>query len=445
MTRCLTRQLEGIHTMNSKYTVRPLKHIDDISVEVPGSKSITNRALLLAAMRAGRCELNGVLFSDDSRAFLSCLKELGFDLSIDEKCRRVTLEGTGGRIPNEHASINVGSAGTAARFLTVFLAFAGGEYHLDSSDQMRRRPMEPLISVLRSAGVDITCLGEEGHFPFTLASRGIEVDELSIDTDLSSQFASAILMASPLLKNGLKVTLTGNRTKGSYIGITLKMLKQFGFEHEGSDDRISVSGGCPSGPFSYDIEPDVSAACYFYAISPICGKKVCVKNVHFDSMQGDIRFIRSLGELGCKTEDTKDGVTVYPPASGHYNGIDVNMQDYSDQTMTMAVVAAFADTPTVIHGIGHIRLQESDRLSAIITELGRLGCGCHAIEEGTGICIEPSAMHGADIETYEDHRIAMAFSLAGLKIPGVNILNPGCCRKTFEDYFDVLDSLTQGQ
>ncbi|MCR5235223.1 MAG: 3-phosphoshikimate 1-carboxyvinyltransferase [Lachnospiraceae bacterium] len=504
----------------NKYTVRPLKDDDTISVEVPGSKSITNRALLLAAMRTDKCTLTGVLFSEDSRAFLSCLKELGFELTINEPAKTVTITGTGGRIPNREASINVGSAGTAARFLTVFLAFAGGDYFLDATPQMRRRPMEALLTCLKEAGVTIECTGEEGHFPFRLRSKGISVNEMSTDTDISSQYASAMLMSAPLLDRGLRVNLTGSRTDGSYINITLRMMDQFGYSYMREGNSIFVNPACtnsksdsttttnalsnPDGQddkniptdFTYKIEPDVSAACYFYAMSPICGKTVQVKNVHLDSMQGDIRFLKTLEDIGCivcdtscnipdtkPTNDTSDrlnpdnGLVLYPPTSGRYPGIDISMKDYSDQTMTMAVVAAFANSPSTIRNIGHIRYQESDRLNAIITELNRLGCKCEPVSDdntdATGLHIEPPltdcadtdycantdhssdtgipntqdyetnshGMHGADIETYEDHRIAMAFSLTGLRIPGVSILNPMCCKKTFENYFEVLDSL----
>ncbi len=446
-----------------KYTVRPLKNNDRFTVTVPGSKSITNRALLLAAMCEGPCTLNGVLFSDDSRAFLSCLKNLGFELTIDEEERRVTIEGTGGRIPNRKAGINVGSAGTAARFLTVFLAFAGGEYEMNASPQMCKRPMEPLISDLKKAGVEITCRGEEGHFPFTLKSSGITLTEMVSNTDISSQFASAILMASPLLENGIRLILEGSRTNGSYINITLRMMSEFGFSFTRKDNIITVSScrntNCPEeavitkrpGISCYDIEPDISAACYFYAMSPICGKIMQVKDVHPDSMQGDYQFIKFLEQLGCVAADDKDGVILSPPPKREYPGLDIDLKDFSDQTMTMAVTAAFATSPTTIRNVGHIRYQESDRLHAIINELNRLGCKCSAIDEDTGIHIEPGAQygsaqhgtsyHGADIETYEDHRMAMAFALAGLRIPGVNILNPGCCRKTFGNYFEVLDSI----
>lgn len=425
-----------------KYTVRPLKDDAGFKITVPGSKSITNRALLLAAICSGECTLKGVLFSDDSRAFLNCLKELGFDLYINEKDRTVVIKGTGGKVPNRSASINVGSAGTAARFLTVFLAFSGGEYSLDASSQMRKRPMEPLISDLRKAGVKITCTGEEGHFPFIIKSDGIHISEMTSNTDVSSQFASAMIMASPLLEGGLKLNLEGSRTNGSYINITLRMMSQFGFEYERNGDTVIIKKGQGINPGCYDIEPDMSAACYFYAISPICGRKMQVYGVHPDSMQGDFQFIKTLEGMGCKMIDDPEGVILDPPPGGTYKGIDIDMNDFSDQTMTMAVTAAFAESPTTIRNVGHIRFQESDRLNAVITELNRLGIRCTSIEEDTGLYIEPGKMHGADIQTYEDHRIAMAFSLTGLRIPDVSILNPLCCRKTFEDYFDVLDSIT---
>ena len=424
-----------------KYTVRPLKKDTAFTVEVPGSKSITNRALLLAAMGKGTCTLTGVLFSDDSRAFLGCLSNLGFSLNIDEANRIVTIDGTGGIIPNSRAEINVGSAGTAARFLTVFLAFAGGDYMLNASPQMCKRPMEPLITTLREAGVSITCTGEEGHFPFTMHSEGVTAGTMHSNTDISSQFASAMLMAAPLKANGLTVVLEGSRTEGAYIKITLRMMEQFGFRYQKSDSTIQVEGGTSHQISSYAIEPDVSAAGYFYAMSPICQKKMLVKGVHLDSMQGDIKFIKALEQLGCSMKDEPDGIVLYPPRNGSYEGIDINMNDFSDQTMTMASVAAYANTPTRIHGISHIRVQESDRLNAIIDGLNRLGCKCQAIEDYDGILIEPAPMHGADIETYEDHRIAMAFSLTGLRTEGVVILNPLCCKKTFENYFNVLDSI----
>lgn len=423
------------------YKVKPLKDQECFEVEVPGSKSITNRALLLAAISNSKCHLKGVLFSDDSRAFLNCLIELGFTLDINEANKEVIITGTNGIIPNKKATINVGSAGTAARFLTVFLAFAGGEYTLNASAQMCKRPMEPLITTLKESGVKIECLNEEGHFPFKLCSTGINTTSMSSNTDVSSQFASAMLMSAVLLDNGLKVILEGSRTEGAYIKITLRMMEQFGIKFTKDNNIITVKGKTPFSISEYDIEPDVSAAGYFYALSPIANKIVSVKGVHLDSMQGDIKFINSLTQLGCSLSDNEYGLKIYPPKPSEYEGIDINMKDFSDQTMTMAVVAAFAKTPTTIHDVGHIRFQESDRLMAIITELNKLGINAKAIENDESIYIEPKPMHGASINTYEDHRIAMSFALIGLMVPDVIILNPMCCSKTFENYFEVLDSI----
>ncbi len=428
-------------TKQSVYEVRPLKEQASFVVEVPGSKSITNRALLLAAMGQGSCTLKGVLFSADSRAFLDCLCKLGFSMEISEERKEVTIHGTGGIIPKREASIQVGSAGTAARFLTVFLAFAGGDYYLDASRQMRKRPMEPLVTALREAGVEITCEIEEYHFPFRLRSHGVDPGAMCINTDVSSQFASALMMAGGLLPSGLELTLEGQRTNGSYIGITQRMLTQFGFSYEREADVVRLFHAPSHQPAVYEIEPDVSAAAYFYAMSPICNKTICVKGVHLDSMQGDIQFVKTLKRLGCRLQDRQMGLQVEPPIGGHYPGIALSMNDFSDQTMTMACVAVFADTPTYISGIGHIQFQESDRLQAIVNELTRAGIQCSAKEGNTALEIIPGIPKSAALETYEDHRMAMSFSLLGLRTGGISILNPACCAKTFENYFDILDEM----
>lgn len=431
--------------MEKQYHVRGLKEQKGFDVEVPGSKSITNRALLLAAMGTGRCTLRGVLFSEDSRAFLNCLKQLGFELEIDEQEKWVKLQGTGGKVPNQAATINVGSAGTAARFLTVFLAFAGGEYVLDSSEQMKKRPMEPIIRALREAGVEITCLEEEYHFPFKLKSKKITADSIAINTDVSSQFASALLMAGAMLPDKLNIILEGERTEGAYIKITLRMLEQFGISYSKEGKKVVV-GGCGEHYIKeYAIEPDVSAAGYFYAMAPLCGKTVRVKGVHLDAMQGDIQFVKALEKLGCQIEETEYGVRVTGSEECSYPGITINMKDFSDQTMTMAVLAPFAKESFTITGIGHIRYQESDRLHAILSEMKKMGISCEELQDGDAFRIEPGKLEAAVIETYQDHRMAMAFSLVGLRTKGIVIDNPGCCAKTFENYFEVLDGLCEAE
>ncbi len=423
-----------------EYRVKPLTGSEPIKVEVPGSKSITNRALMLAALGNQTCELRGVLFSDDSRAFLSCLEELGFEVVIEEDKKVVTIKGMGGEIPNRNATINVRSAGTAARFLTVMLAFAGGHYTLNSSEQMKKRPMEPLLTELRKAGVKITCLEKEGHFPFVIESENVSIREITIDTNISSQFASALLMSATLLENGLTLHMSGERSSGAYVLMTLSMMEQFGIEviKEGADCEIAA--GQLYGLAEYDIEPDMSAACYFYAMAAILNRKVTVVGTHEEvSLQGDKKFLGILRDLGCQIEDLPEGMTV--TGVENYSGITVNMKDFSDQALTMAVVAAFADTPSRIEHIGHIRMQESDRIQAIINELNRMGVGCREIPEADGVEIIPASIQSAEIETYEDHRVAMSFTLAGLRAEGIVIKNPLCCGKTFENYFEVIDSL----
>ena len=451
------------------YQVRKLNPGKEYLIRVPGSKSITNRAFLLAALSGKKCVLSGVLFSDDTRGFIDCLLQLGFQLEIEEEKHKVTIQGTGGRIPNPEASINVRSAGTAARFLTVALAFAGGNYHLDASEQMRKRPMEPILKILEKLNVKFRYNNEAYHFPFELDSQFAEeftdkngMSEITIDTNLSSQFASALLMAACILPTGLKIHLTGSRTAGSYIKMTLAMMKQFGICVKQSENCYEILHQEGWGLTEYEVEPDVSAACYFYAMVPLLKTSVIVKGVQEDSLQGDIQFLNVLEQMGCQKKATSEGIrlTMTEP---EMHGVDISMKDFSDQTMTLAAIAPFADSVTRIHNIGHIRFQESDRLHAILTELQRMGVRCEEVPEIDGIQIFPwekvqgdhiatesaggmkrgSIAEGGStiIETYDDHRMAMAFTLPGLKTGKIVIKNPGCCRKTFENYFSVIDSL----
>ena len=501
------------------YQVRKLNPRKEYLIQVPGSKSITNRAFLLAALSGKKCVLSGVLFSDDTRGFLDCLIQLGFRVEIKEEKQKVTIQGTDGRIPNPEASINVRSAGTAARFLTVALAFAGGNYYLDASEQMRKRPMEPILKILEKLNVKFRFNNEEYHFPFELSSQFTEdeeqkdkiqkdkiqkivaqedrcrndvaqeeneMSEITIDTNLSSQFASALLMAACLLPTGLKIHLTGSRTAGSYIKMTLAMMKQFGIQVKQTENCYEIAHQEGWGLTEYEVEPDVSAACYFYAMVPLLKTSVIVKGVQEKSLQGDIQFLNVLEQMGCQKEETSEGIrlTMKEP---EMHGVDISMKDFSDQTMTLAAIAPFADSTTRIHNIGHIRFQESDRIRAILTELQRMGVRCEEAPEIDGIQIFPwekvpedhivaegestiecesatesksateneSATESKSvaeresiiergnitIETYDDHRMAMAFTLPGLKTGNIVIKNPGCCRKTFENYFSVIDSL----
>lgn len=472
-----------------------------VKVTVPGSKSITNRALLLATLAEGSSTLRGALFSDDSRHFLRCVQDLGFQTDVDETAKTITVKGHGGKVPKPEARQYVGSAGTAARFLTAYLGLSNGIYHMDASEQMRKRPMAPLLDSLKELGCEVVyghsgsapqegIFPREGHFPFTLKSHGFQKDHISVNIDSSSQFLSALLIASCLSEKDFTTYIEGTHGR-SYIDITVKMMEQFGvktlplFYCSGGTDPVHLPEGgagteyacstndgnapghavsegngtgcvhCPNSRVpmgyrtaagqayraqDYPIEPDVSAACYFYAMSPLLGIPVQVRNVHFDSLQGDVAFLRLLEEMGCKAIDLEDGILVEPPAEGIFHGITADMSACSDQAITLAAIAPYGDSPTTITGIGHIRFQESDRMAAIVTELGKMGIRCEATENS--ITVYPGQPKAALIETYDDHRMAMGFSLTGLRSSGIVIQNPGCCKKTFEEYFDVLGRVT---
>ena len=416
-----------------------------IRVKVPGSKSITNRALLIAALAEGETILKGALFSNDAKNMLACLSILGIKMEIDEENETITVQGCGGRLPVREASVNVGSAGTAARFLTALLAFSAGVYHLDASEQMKKRPMKPLLDALIKLGALISYDEAEGHFPFTIDSRAVRGGEICLDTCISSQFLSAVVMTGFLLSDGLKVNIAGGRESLPYVDMTARVMESFEMKPDVVCDNGVVSyilsGGRAYKGRKYEIEPDVSAACYFYAAAEILGCRAQVKNVHLDSIQGDIEFIKLLTKMGARLEDEVDGILLYGANEGSYDGIEANLNSFSDQSLTLAAVSAFAKSPTRMTGIAHIRLQESDRLLAIKNELEKLGI--RAVMGDGEISIFPKAMDENEvyIETYDDHRVAMAFALVGLRRGGVVIKNPGCSAKTFKDYFKVLDEI----
>lgn len=450
--------------MSKQYYVKKLNKPIQWNVTVPGSKSMTNRVLLLAALQTGRITVDGVLFSDDSRVFLGSLQSLGFDLEIDEENKQVILKGCGGSIPKQEAEIYVGSAGTAARFLTAMLGCSKGTYVINASEQMKKRPMKPLFELLEQLGAEISYLEEEYFLPVRITgcmkASGKE-DELTetqenissvsaaqgewhpkymeLDISKSTQFLSAMLLIAPMFKQGLKIHITSRKKDGSYIRITRHMMEEFGVKtiFDGEDYFVPANASYYKG--QYTVEPDMSAACYFYAAAAMTGGKALVRNVHMDNTQGDLKFLEVLKQLGCRVEEEAEGIAVTGPAQGELRGISLNMNDFSDQTMTLAVIAPFCKDKVHIEGIGHIRLQESDRLHGIATELTRLGVKCE--EEEAAITIYPDMPQAGVVETYEDHRMAMAFSLIGLLVDGIVIDNPMCCRKTFENYFEILDKL----
>lgn len=410
---------------------------------VPGSKSITNRALLLAAMSEGTSTVRNCLTSDDAVHFLECLKTLGFpveEYSENGLGRTVTITGFGGKIPRKKAEIYVGSAGTAARFLVAMLALSDGEYTVNSSEQMKKRPMQPLIDTLRNAGAEVVCREEEGHFPLHIVGagrKGILPDHFTVNIEKSSQFLSALLIAAGTLHKRVAIDVEGSHGL-SYADLTVEMMKSFGVTADKQilDGQISYifSGNDKYKAIDYAVEPDMSAAAYFYALAAVSGTGITVKGVNGHMMQGDVKFLTVLEKMGCII----DQAAVYGPENGNLKGgFTIDMSSFSDQALTLAAIAPYADAPITISGIGHIRLQECDRIKAIADNLKALGITVDEKEDA--VTIYPGTPKGCEIETYDDHRVAMAFALTGLRTKGVRILNPECCKKTFAEYFDVFE------
>ena len=428
----------------NQYKMKPFVGKPIIEVTVPGSKSITNRALLLAALSEGKSVLKGVLFSDDSRVFMEALKTLGYEIDVNEKEAKVTIVGHGTQIPKQAADVYVGSAGTAARFLTAMTAMTVGKFRLDASAQMKKRPMKELFDALTELGAGVHYLCDEGTFPVYVTGIGHrqERGELSLNIDRSSQFLSALLMTAPSHFDDMTIHLTGQRSALSYVRMTEQMMKQFG--HAGveqeSERCYRVEGRKGYRAQNYTVEPDVSAACYFYAMAAITGSTCCVRNMRQDSLQGDMKFLSVLEQMGCRL-DWRDGeLFLTGPEPGSLHGVDVDMSDFSDQTLTLAAIAPYADSPVCIRNVGHIRGQECDRLHAICENMERLRVRFEEREDG--VTIYPDEPQPAEIETYQDHRVAMAFAVTGVRTEGIVIRDPMCCRKTFENYFQLLDEIT---
>jgi 3-phosphoshikimate 1-carboxyvinyltransferase len=408
------------------------------TVTVPGSKSITNRALLIAALADAPVELENVLFSDDSRNFIGSLKALGFELEVDEPAQKVRVVGLGGRIPERNVRIYVGSAGTAARFITAMLALSAGEYWVEASPQMSSRPMKPLLDSLKTLGARFEFLEKPDCLPFKIYGTGSRANRVLLQANVSSQFLSALLLAGCYGPEDLEVSIDGEVAAKPFVEMTLTMMEQFGVTAYNHAFRSFVipAGQKYQGNKRYLIEPDISNANYFYAMALLTGGTVTVKGVKPDSLQGDIRFLELLRQMGAIIEENAEGILVKGPKDGVYPGIDADLGALPDQTMTLAALAPFATSPTIIRNVGLIKYHESNRLRAISTELTRMGVKC--VETDDGLMIHPGVPKPVEVETYEDHRMAMAFALIGLKTPGTKINNPGCTAKTFEGYFDQL-------
>jgi len=468
----------------------PINHPFNATVRVPGSKSLTNRALLIASLANGKTRLTNALFSDDSLYFAKALQALGFDIQLDEANHEMTVTGLGGKIPANKAELFIGNAGTAARFLTAFLTLGNGEYIFDGDSRMRERPIGDLVEALTQLGANISPLSSrsipegdkreraegEGEVnsispPIKITANGLLGGKTKIAGDISSQFLSALLMVAPYAKSPIEIEVTTEPNSKPYVDMTLAIMQDFGInvqrkEYQSFSIPVTIyqlSRSIPAGPITnpqfssppilhsqspvsslqspiptYPIESDASAASYFFAAPAICGGTVKVENISRKSKQGDIAFLDVLTKMGCTVTETDNCLRV--TGTTELRGIDADMRDIPDTAQTLAVIAPFASSPTRIRGISSARVKETDRIHATCTELARLGVQVE--EHDDGMTIYPcQTFKRSNVQTYNDHRMAMSFSLIGLRFDGITIENPSCVSKTFPNYFDVLDTL----
>jgi len=408
------------------------------TVRVPGSKSLTNRALVLGALAEGRTVVEGALASDDTLRMAAGLRALGFAVEDDRAAGRFVVPGEGGRIPAPVARVDAGDAGTVARFLTAVAALGFGEYVVDGSPRMRRRPIADLVEALRQLGAD--AVAPTGCPPVTVRARGLGGGRATVPGGTSSQFLSALLHVAPLAGGPVELLVPGSQAAAPFVAMTLGAMRAFGVtasEEGGFRYRITPQRYTPR---TFAVEPDASGASYFFAAAAATGGRVTVAGLRRGSLQGDVRFLDVLEGMGCTVRWTEHGVTVQGPE--HLRGMDVDLRAMPDVTATLAALAPFAEGVVRIRGVGYIRHHESDRLAALAEELRRLGQDVRDLEDG--LEITPRPVRSAVVQTHNDHRLAMAFAVTGLRAPGIAIASPEVVSKTFPDFFERLDELRAG-
>ena len=409
--------------MTATRALTPLTRPIDASVRPPGSKSITNRALICAALAAGESALTGALFADDTLAMVDAVRALGASVTLDAAARTMVVRGGGS--PVAGAVIDARQSGTTSRFVLPVAALFGVRSVVDGTPQLRARPFGPVLAALRQLGAKVEELGEPGFLPAAV-SGPMHGGPVHVSGNVSSQFLSGLLLAGPLMRDGLDVSLTSELVSVPYVEMTSAVMAAFGAPVTGLSVR---PGGYRAR--AYDVEPDASAASYFLGAAAVAGGRVTVRGLGQGSLQGDVRFADVLARMGVRVTWAADAVTV--ESDGVLHGVDVDMADISDTAQTLAAVAVFADSPTRVRGIGFIRGKETDRLAAVVTELRR--AGIDAVEEDDGFTVRPGFPRPVVVHTYEDHRMAMSMSLLGLRAPGIEIGDPGCVAKTYPDFF----------
>ena len=406
------------------------------SVRVPGSRSIGNRALVCAALAPGASELAGMTESDDTAAMREGLRALGVAIEVDGDRWRVA--GTGGRFPRSDAAVDARASGTTARFLTAAATLAAGPTTIDGTARMRARPIAELADALRALGAPVEILGQNGCPPVRVAGGGLPGGHARIDARRSSQYVTGILLAAPCAARDVELEFEGGAAVSrAFLDLTEQVMRAFGAELEIRADGARVRAK-PYSPRTFAVEPDAQSAVYPLAAAAIAGGHVRVDGLPPSSRQTDLRVLEVFEQMGCRIARTAEGTELYAPFDG-LRAIDVDMNDIPDATLALAVVCLFADGPSTIRNIAHLRIKESDRLTALETELRKLGARARAGDDV--LRIEPGPLRGARIATYDDHRMAMAFALAGLRVPDVEIEDPACVAKTWPGFFEALDAL----
>jgi 3-phosphoshikimate 1-carboxyvinyltransferase len=414
------------------------------SVTPPGSKSLTNRALILSALADGPCTLSNVLFADDTAAMLDCLGKLGFDLEIDHTARTVRVGGLGGAIPASAADLFCGNSGTTIRFVTALCALGTGRYSLDGIPRMRQRPIGQLADMLRNLGIRINYLGDAGFPPIQVLAHGLPGGLLRFESKQSSQFLSAVVQVAPYAKHEVRIDLEGPQTSWPYVAMTMRVMDEFGHtphlirDPMGNPKQIIV----PQGRYAtttYAVEPDASNASYFLATAAIHhGGKVTIEGLGKQSLQGDVAFADLLHQMGADLLFGPDFITVV--GTDRLDAIDADMTAMPDMAQTLAVVALFAKGETRLGGLHTLRLKETDRVAALATELSKFGAAV-SVEGDEMMITPPASLRPAAVDTYDDHRMAMSFAVAGTKLDGVVIRAAECVNKTYPNFFRDLATL----
>jgi 3-phosphoshikimate 1-carboxyvinyltransferase len=417
--------------------VEPIPGPFAVTLQLPGSKSIANRALVCAALASGRSTLANVPDGDDTIAMIDALKRLGVGVEVAD--RVATVDGAGGHLAPGPLTLDAHLAGTTSRFLTALAVLGPGPYLIDGAPSLRARPMAPLHDALATLGARVTPLGEVGHLPVEIDRAGARGGALSLPGDVSSQFLTALMLVGPLLSGGLDVRLTTLLVSRPYVELTAAVMRAFGIDRvELGVDRVHVPPGAYRAA-TLTIEPDASSAAYFAAAAATGppGTVVHLAGLGGDSAQADARFLDVLASMGAEVDRSGTVTTVRRGTS--LRGVDVDLAACSDAVPTLGIVAALADGPTRIRGVGFVRAKESDRIGALATELRR--CGAVVDEHADGLTIHPRELHGATVRTYDDHRMAMAFGVLGLTVPGIVVEDPAVVAKSFPGFWDALAAL----